>query len=152
MSVAGGKFTTNRHMAELITDRAAEKLGVQRKCRTANLLLDGTPGVPWDHFAPRETTAIATKFCWPDGVARRLVDRYGRRARDVAAVIHARDECQPVVAGEPDLIGEWAYQRSEEMAITRSDLLLRRSRIGMWHEELLRDEDQRSEFARSGAN
>jgi glycerol-3-phosphate dehydrogenase len=146
LSVAGGKWTTYRHMAELIIDRVAEKLHIRRRCRTANLLLDGAPSLPWGLFALREAAAIASKFDWPDEVARHLVDRYGRRAHDVAAMIHARSECQPVVEGEPDLIGEWAYQRSEEMALTRSDLLLRRSRIGLWHEELLRETDSRLEI------
>ena len=137
LSVAGGKWTTYRHMAELITDRIGNRLGSVRKCHTAKLLLDGTPKMPWNLFAPSEIAKIAADFGWGDSLAGHLVNRYGRRACDVAGVIRERNETQPVVAGEPDAIGEWEYQRREEMAMRREDHLLRRSRLGMWHGELL---------------
>ena len=34
LSMVGGKFTTFRHMAELLMDAACQKLGVQRQCQT----------------------------------------------------------------------------------------------------------------------
>jgi len=137
ISVAGGKWTTYRHMAELITDRVVNRLGRSRRCRTANLLLEGAPGIPWEQFASNELGALQREFELSESLAAHLVNRYGRRARAVASVIRDCGEYQPVVAGEPDVIGEWAFQRDEEMARTRADHLLRRSRIGMWHEELL---------------
>ena len=93
----------------------------------------------WEFFAPHELSAIQTEFGCSEPLARHLVNRYGRQAQTLATIIRERGEDQPVIAGEPDVIGEWAYRRTEEMALTRSDLLLRRSRIGMWHEELLTD-------------
>jgi glycerol-3-phosphate dehydrogenase len=136
LSVAGGKWTTYRHMAEAITNRIAERLGIQRRCRTARLPLDGTPAEPWSAFAPAET-AYLTESGLSASLASHLVNRYGKRAREAAAIIRARQEDRPIVPGEPDVVGEWEYQRRAEMVITRADHVLRRSRIGLWHPELL---------------
>lgn len=40
LSMVGGKFTTFRHMAELLIDAACEKLSVQRECRTQDTLIE----------------------------------------------------------------------------------------------------------------
>jgi glycerol-3-phosphate dehydrogenase len=42
------------------------------------------------------------------------------------------------VAGEPDLQVEFVYQRDREMALCPEDLLLRRTRLGLFHPALLR--------------
>ncbi len=137
LSIAGGKWTTYRHMSEVVTDRIAERLGRRCPCRTAGLLLDGAPAEPWSEFVKLETAAISREFGLGPSTAAHLVNRYGTNARFVAEVIRERHEDQAVVAGEADLIGEWAYQRLAEMATTPADHLLRRSRIGLWHPELL---------------
>src|SRR5262249_16809174 len=41
LSVAGGKYTTYRHMAEVITNEIARRLGSRALCRTRNHRLDG---------------------------------------------------------------------------------------------------------------
>jgi glycerol-3-phosphate dehydrogenase len=141
LSAAGGKWTTFRSMAEQITDRVCERLGVQAKCRTRNLRFDGTPAEPWEEFERSEPTTLAERFGLDVEQARHLVRRYGRRAAEAAAFVAASPTGrEPVIVGEPDLRGEWDYQREHEMAITRADHLLRRSRVGMWHEELMRED------------
>ena len=75
-----------------------------------------------------------------EGAARHLINRYGRRAAEVAAYL-ARDPslAEPLVAGEPDLRVEFVYQREEEMAIREADCLLRRTRLGLFRPDLLCD-------------
>jgi glycerol-3-phosphate dehydrogenase len=139
LSAAGGKWTTYRAMTETIVDRIAERLGRRSRCRTKTMLLNGAPDEEWNRFAARETSNVAAEFGWDEAIARHLVNRYGGRAREVAAIIRERDECRPLIEGEADLIGEWEYQRREEMAMTRADHVLRRSRIGLWRPELLQE-------------
>jgi len=138
LTAAGGKYTTYRHMAEVITDAVAARLGRRMRCRTANHPLDGAPAVPWPEFAPAETQALARQHGLAEASARHLVTRYGRRAADAAALL-ARDPAlaRPVVAGEPDLAVEFVYQRAEEMALCEADCLLRRTRLGLFRPELL---------------
>ncbi len=42
-----------------------------------------------------------------------------------------------MIAGEPDLLAEFAYQREQEMALAPPDFLLRRTRLGLFHPDLL---------------
>jgi glycerol-3-phosphate dehydrogenase len=126
-------------MAEVITDAIARRLGVRRRCRTRTFRLDGTPRVAWDRFEPVEVRDLRTRWGLDEEAARHLVRRYGRRAADVAAYL-GRDPAlrQRAVAGEPDLLAEFAYQRDHEMALAPADFLLRRTRLGLFRPELLR--------------
>jgi glycerol-3-phosphate dehydrogenase len=138
LSVAGGKYTTFRHMAEVITDAVVQRLGLRRRCRTHNFPLDGTPQEAWLTFEPRTIRELQQRGGLSEETARHLVSRYGRRYRDVAAYME-RDPAlrHPVVAGEPDLRAEFAYQRDHEMAVRPDDFLLRRTRLGLFHPEVL---------------
>jgi glycerol-3-phosphate dehydrogenase len=137
LCVAGGKYTTYRHMAEVITDEAARRLGAGRRCRTHALPLDGTPEEPWGAYCVTEPEALAARGL-ELSVAEHLVSRYGRRARNVAEVL-SRDSqlSRRVVEGEPDVVGEFTYQREQEMALTPADHLLRRTRLALFRPGLL---------------
>jgi glycerol-3-phosphate dehydrogenase len=140
LTVAGGKYTTYRHMAEVITDTVVRRLGLARRCRTRSFRLDGAPRAPWQRFAPSEITSLTTRCHFDEQTARHLVERYGRRAVEVADYAD-RDPAlgRRVVADEPDVLAEFAYQRDHEMAQTPADFLLRRTRLGLFHPDLLRD-------------
>jgi glycerol-3-phosphate dehydrogenase len=138
LSAAGGKYTTYRHMAEEITNTIAKRLGRHRPCQTRESPLDGAPRASWRWFARREPVALAGRHDLPEDAARHLVNRYGRRAAEVAAYLDDYPAlAKPVVAGEPDLRVEFLYHREHEMAIEVRDFLLRRTRLGLFHPELL---------------
>jgi glycerol-3-phosphate dehydrogenase len=138
ISVAGGKYTTYRHMAEVLTDRVVRRLGLRRRCGTHAFRLDGSPPGRWADFEPKAVDALRRRGGLNEGAARHLVRRYGLRAEDVADYA-SRDPAlaRAVVAGEPDLLAELAYQRDHEMALVPADFLLRRTRLGLFHPELL---------------
>jgi glycerol-3-phosphate dehydrogenase len=138
LSVAGGKFTTYRHMAEVATDEVAKRLGKRRSCRTRLFPLDGTPQESWFRFAAGAVTELTKRYALSEAAAGHLVSRYGRRAFDVAAYLRQDVTlAAPLVPGEPDLRVEWPYQRDQEMAVTPADHWLRRTRLGLYHPELL---------------
>jgi glycerol-3-phosphate dehydrogenase len=137
LSVAGGKYTTYRHMAEVVTDAVVRRLGLRRRCRTRLQRLDGAPDEPWPIFRQR-TVAFLEKAGLNAAAAHHLVDRYGRRAPEVAAYIQAQPAlARPAHPDEPDLAAEFAYQRDHEMALFPADFLLRRTRIGLFHPDRL---------------
>ncbi|HKZ70146.1 MAG TPA: anaerobic glycerol-3-phosphate dehydrogenase subunit GlpA [Anaerolineales bacterium] len=70
LSMVGGKFTTFRHMAELLVDAACAKLGTERKCLTKTTLIE-PPG-----------TKLHT-------VSKRLADLENNPPRE-AAIDHAK--------------------------------------------------------------
>jgi glycerol-3-phosphate dehydrogenase len=140
LTIAGGKYTTYRHMAEIITNTIVRRLGLSRPCRTRSWRLDGAPDQPWHRFAPATVDEL-TKRCHLDAAtAQHLVERYGRRAVEVADYLK-RDPtlASRVVPDEPDVLAEFAFQRDLEMALTPADFLLRRTRLGLFHPKLLRD-------------
>jgi glycerol-3-phosphate dehydrogenase len=138
LTAAGGKYTTYRAMAEVITDAVAERLGRRARCRTASQKLDGAPGVPWPQFEAAETARLMRAHCLDEPSARHLVRRYGRRAADMAGYLTGDPKLsRRVVAGEPDLVVEFSYQRDEEMVVFDADSLLRRTRLGLFRPDLL---------------
>jgi glycerol-3-phosphate dehydrogenase len=138
LSVAGGKFTTYRHMAQVITDAILRRRGGRRRCLTESFRLDGAPERPWPEFARATVAELRTRYRLEETAAAHLVSRYGRRAPDVASYLERAPQlARPVVVGEPDLFVEFAYQREQEMAMRPEDYLLRRTRLGLFHPELL---------------
>jgi glycerol-3-phosphate dehydrogenase len=138
LSVAGGKYTTYRAMAEEIVDAVAKRLGCRVKSRTREVRLDGAPDMPWGQFLRAETERLRRRGL-EESAARHLVQRYGQRAGEVAAYAQTDPAlAHPIVDGEPDLEAELAYQRDHEMALSRADSLLRRTRLGLFRPELLR--------------
>jgi glycerol-3-phosphate dehydrogenase len=140
LTAAGGKYTTYRHMAEIITDAVVRRLGLSRPCRTRVFRLDGAPERAWSRFEKTAIASLRSQHRLDEESARHLVQRYGRRAVEVADYL-LRDPTltRPVMAGEPDLLAEFAYQRDHEMAQTAADFLLRRTRLGLFHPELLQN-------------
>jgi glycerol-3-phosphate dehydrogenase len=140
LTVSGGKYTTYRHMAEVITDAVVRRLGLRRRCRTRDLRLDGAPELPWQQYEPAAAARLTARYPFSKESALHLVRRYGRRAEEVAAYVE-RDPglARPVVEGEPDVLAEFAYQRDHEMAQKPEDFLLRRTRLGLFRPDLLGD-------------
>jgi glycerol-3-phosphate dehydrogenase len=134
LNVAGGKYTTYRRMAEIVTDAVMRGLGLPRRSgRTREFRLDGAADDAALHVYPPSAA-----YHLPEGAWQHLLSRYGRRAHDVAACL-ADDPAlaRPVVEGEPDLRVEFVYQRRREMALFPEDFLLRRTRLGLFHPHLL---------------
>lgn len=138
VTALGGKYTTFRRMAEAIVDLLAARLGKKRRSGTRELPLAGTPETAWPLFVDRTVSVIARRHSLPRDCAMHLVRRYGNQVESVAERINrVENGFARVHAEEPDVIGEQAWQREEEMAICAADYYLRRSRIGMWRPELL---------------
>ncbi len=118
VTVAGGKLTTFRQMAEDTVDEVCDLLGVRARCRTRRLPLLGAEGYVAgdadDH----------------------LGGRYGSEAGAVRALC-AEDPslAGPLVPGLPYLRAEAVYAARHEMVVTLDDVLSRRTRARL----LLRD-------------
>jgi len=122
ITITGGKLTTWRRMAKMTVDRLALRDASDAPCRTQEIPLgqaisaDELPrveGVPDHSYAP-------------------LAARYGHAAHQVLALAAERGElAQPVVEGLPDLLAEAVLAARSEQARGISDVLLRRTRLGL---------------------
>jgi glycerol-3-phosphate dehydrogenase len=138
VTALGGKFTTFRSMAENIIDFLAARLNKRRRCRTHDLPLVGAPATPWHAFLTQTVATIVTRLGISEDCAMHLVNRYGDQVeRVLERILSVKRGLERVHPDEPDLVGEQAWQREEEMAIFDEDLFLRRSRIGMFRPEVL---------------
>jgi glycerol-3-phosphate dehydrogenase len=152
ISVAGGKYTTYRRMAEVITDRIARRLGRRGPCRTRHFRLDSA--LPAGQASATQASGVSNDPGFSDilrvvealrqiynsideASCRHLVMRYGGRAHEVAAYcMNDTTSLTRIIPDAPDLHGELAYHRDHEMAIYPADFWLRRTRLGLFHHEL----------------
>lgn len=131
VSVFGGKLTTYRRMAAQAVDRAAAALhalddrALPRAAATAREPLPGGEVADLDLViaeVEREGVAPTT--------ARRLVRRYGSEAPAVARLAAGTPALGlPVATGGTAIRAELVYAVQREMALTLSDLLVRRTHV-----------------------
>jgi glycerol-3-phosphate dehydrogenase len=154
ITVAGGKYTTFRRMAEVIVDVVLDRLGAPsdrryRKCRTRMFPLLGAPRGDWTGFAHSMVANLRLFPGLDEPSALHLVNRYGTRALEVARYVQNQPELsRPIVGGEPDVLAELAYQRDHEMAVLPADSFLRRTRLGLYRPEVLVPPPQKCEELR----
>ncbi len=120
ISVIGGKLTEYRYMAEDVLDRAIGLRHLQAaKCRTRDLPLIGAPANPGPTTGPGE------------GLPASLVQRYGAEASNVIATARCERPTEPVADGIDVTRAEFEYAVTHECALDASDIVDRRTRIGL---------------------
>lgn len=121
VTIAGGKLTTYRLMAEKVTDLVCEKLGNGKKCKTATTPLPGSEEGSYEEVARKiwETPSTAQKAA---------VSRLGTRAFRMRSSDRWNDalvcKCEEVSVGEIN----GAIERLDASTLTD---LRRRTRLGM---------------------
>lgn len=129
ISISGGKLTTYRQMAEDAVDRIDRHEGVRNPCATRNWPLAGA--IDWE-----TTRASLQQRALQAGLSSEIFTHlgisYGALAQDIIAMVEqdstlARqlDSTLPAIAAEVD------YAIQQEMALTVTDVLERRLRLGI---------------------
>jgi glycerol-3-phosphate dehydrogenase len=127
-SIAGGKFTTYRLMAQDVVDAAVADLpGAVPPSVTGQLPLLGADGLP----AVRASAArLAADYGVPVDTAVHLIARYGSLAVEVLELIRAEKPlAQRLLDGHPYLRAEVMYAVTHEGALHVEDVLARRVRL-----------------------
>jgi glycerol-3-phosphate dehydrogenase len=133
ISIAGGKLTGYRKMAETVVDRVTETLlkagYVFNRCQTRNMPIAG------GEVGGSAAYSVFVKNCVAEGkqvglsesAAILLAHRYGTNAlRIYERVNHTRIEAEEF-GMPPELYAELLYAIEEEMAVTPADFLIRRT-------------------------
>jgi glycerol-3-phosphate dehydrogenase len=121
LSVAGGKLTTHRAIADKLVDRVMKKLGRPvGKCPTLEIPLPGArPGEGASSMNGLEPAAFGI-----------LVRRYGTRAEIVARIARSEAElAQPLTPGCPAIGAEVVHAVRNEFALSVSDFIVRRTSL-----------------------
>ena len=137
--ISGGKYTTYRVMARDVVDASLGRTEARRRrSKTADLPLVGAaPRDELDEIAaslvrPLRDAAASrgeTRATWPERVARRLADRYGREAPDVVTLARELNLAAPLGERIDHLKAEVAWAARRELALSIDDVLARRMRL-----------------------
>ncbi|XP_076089288.1 glycerol-3-phosphate dehydrogenase, mitochondrial-like isoform X1 [Mytilus galloprovincialis] len=130
ITIAGGKWTTYRHMAEETVDKAIDvcNLKTTSGCRTKGLMLDGAHG-----WSPTLFIRLVQDFGLENEVAKHLASTYGDKAFKVAKLATLTGKRWPVSGKR--LHEEFPYLEAEvryavrEYACRAVDILARRTRL-----------------------
>ncbi|KAG9511170.1 Glycerol-3-phosphate dehydrogenase, mitochondrial, partial [Fragariocoptes setiger] len=130
ITIAGGKWTTYRQMAEDTVDTivANHKFNTERPCSTIGLTLEG--GAQW---SPTLSIQLVQDFGLEPEVARNLAESYGDRAFAVAKLAKSTGKKWPKagirIHSELPYIEAEVRFATREYAMTAVDVIARRLRI-----------------------
>jgi glycerol-3-phosphate dehydrogenase len=139
ITIAGGKLTTYRKMAQECVDVAVNLLTLSGKLpedlqsgETTKFPLPGGVGWPEDDDHAKVAVELA-EVCDCDisaAVARHLVDTYGMRAWELAKMCAADPSLtEPIVPGRIEIMAQVDFGVKEELAASVSDVMTRRTQI-----------------------
>lgn len=131
LTIAGGKWTTYRKMAEETVDAAISEfnLAPRSACVTENLLLIGS-----HYYNPNSFVQIVQKYGIDTDVAQHLTRNYGDRAKMVAELTAENSDYWPrrgrrLIYPYPYLEAEVRFAARNEFACTATDIIARRTRL-----------------------
>jgi glycerol-3-phosphate dehydrogenase len=127
LTITGGKLTTYRVMAAQVVDAVARTTdpAPRRRAATGRVPLPGGRIASLEEELQRARTATGRP-----ALAEHLVRRYGTEWRVVWALVEENPAlATPVVPSHPDIVAELLYAVQHEMALTLSDLLIRRLHV-----------------------
>jgi glycerol-3-phosphate dehydrogenase len=122
VTITGGKLTTWRRMAKLAVDRIVEREQREAPCRTEEIPLG----------MPAETSELPSAEGVDEHSRAHLASRYGHAAIDVMKIAAENPElAQRISPDLPDVAAEVVQAARLEQAQSLSDVLLRRTRLGL---------------------
>ncbi|KAI8881876.1 DAO-domain-containing protein [Backusella circina FSU 941] len=137
ITIAGGKWTTYRAMAEETVDKAIEVFDLKptSKCNTEKTMLIGAEG-----YNPTMFIRLVQEFGMDTEVAQHLAQSYGNRAWAVASIDDATNTTWPtygnrIAPNYPYIQAEVRYAVRQESACTAVDVLARRTRLAFLNAE-----------------
>lgn len=125
LSLLGGKWTTYRLMAKDTIDEACHILKVDATCTTSDHYLVGG-----QQYRYEDWKLLAGEYGFGNDTAQHLMENYGDRARQVAALCKRDPKLAERLHEQyPYIKAEVIYQVEEEMARIPRDILARRLRL-----------------------
>ncbi len=137
LSIAGGKLTTYRLMAERIVDRAVTRLR-QHNVKAAPIETERI-AIGGGNATHDELVELAGRLAQeerlPRATTQHLVNSYGTEAARIVELMRADESLrEPLIKNDealPHVAAEIVYAARYEMALTLADALARRTRLAM---------------------
>ncbi|WP_279390747.1 glycerol-3-phosphate dehydrogenase/oxidase [Alkalihalobacillus sp. LMS39] len=125
ISIAGGKLTGYRKMAERIVDYVAKELGNEQRCTTDQIILSGgNVGPSFEEFT-NEKIKEGLSLGLTENEAKQLVTLYGSNVDSIFERIQKENETKHSLT--PQVFAQLTYAIEEEMASSPIDFFNRRT-------------------------
>ncbi len=129
IGVEGGKWTTSRGLAEIVIDKAFKKLNItSKKSSTATNYVIGSEIENLATFTKEKQVQYPN---YSEAQIEYLVKSYGTEIDAVMELTAQNPAWQKSITADGENLGQIVYAIRNEMAFTLSDLLLRRTGIGL---------------------
>ncbi len=129
VTIAGGKYTTYRVMAQDVVDEVASQLGVTSACITEKVRMLGAQSLG---TATSSITAQATRMGLSERHTQHLLRRYGSLTGELLGLIQEDPSlAKPIPGAERYLLAEARYAVTHEGALHLDDVITRRTRIAI---------------------
>jgi glycerol-3-phosphate dehydrogenase len=127
VSILGGKITAYRAVAKDAADLVCRKMGNKSHCVTGERPLPGAPAM-----TSAEIADMAEREGISNSTATHLSRIYGSRSGRVLAMAgDNKSGLRPLSPGGPDILAQVRYAVQNEICMTVSDFMLRRSAVGL---------------------
>ncbi len=152
LSVAGGKWTTSRHMGEQVIRKILKKKELRKKARPADSTYLPLPGFPSFGYDPRQLSEEMLSLCEKEGlpadIANTLFRLYGNEVTAILEILR-RTEVRTLHKGvnlpvrllrqrisdkpgpgHDEIMAQVVFAIENESAVTLEDLVNRRLKVG----------------------
>jgi len=127
VSILGGKITAYRAVARDAADLVSRKLGNKSRCVTGERSLPGAPALTSSDIAD-----MAQRSGLSSMTATHLSRIYGCKSGEVLSMAgDDKSGLRPLSPGGPDILAQVRYAVQNEICMTVSDFMLRRSAVGL---------------------
>jgi glycerol-3-phosphate dehydrogenase len=127
-SAIGGKWTTSRKLAQSVVDTIARKLDIRPAARSMTAARK-LPGANFRFFSEFAATQSAKN---PLPAIHNLCRLYGSRVDQLLAVADGKKELLDPMGANGDIGAQVLFAVRQEMALTLSDVVMRRTGIGQF--------------------
>jgi len=142
VTIAGGKWTTYRKMAEDTIDLVlltTPDLSPSSPCVTSSRLVEGAQG-----YHPNLSIVLSQKYGFDAEVSRHLAHNYGTQAHELAKIINVTGKRWPLVGRRlvsdmPFIESEVRYACRYEYACHVKDFISRRTRVAFLNNQAARE-------------
>lgn len=132
ITIAGGKLTTYRNMAEDVVDAACKALGRKIACLTDKRPLPGGLPMEYEDYVKGAVPEFSARYRVDPETAQHLIGFYGARTERVLDIMKTERDLGIAISSESrDIYAQILYSVMEEGVRTVSDIIFRRIHTGI---------------------
>ncbi len=134
LTVTGGKYTIFRHMAEKTVDKILKIMHLKKRdfpCKTKKTQLHGGTGIKYMiDYLRTNVSLMIKKYGFDFEVADHIVHTYGTNHQKILTLIEKDEQLKErIVKDRPHILAEIVYSIENEMCLTLSDFMFRRTQL-----------------------